>query len=391
VTLAAPTTAEQLREIIAQAAAAGTPLEVIGGGSKRWYGRQVAARAALSTAELAGVVDYQPAELICVTRPGTPLAVLEKLLDESGQMLAFEPPHWGPGATIGGVVACNLSGPRRIKAGAARDHLLGFQAVTGRGELIRGGGRVVKNVTGYDLSKLMCGSFGTLAVFSELCLKVLPKPETERTLAVELPEAEAPALLRAVSRSPHEPSALACLPPDVARPPALAGLGAGKALALIRLDGPESSVAHRCAEVARMTPGASHRLEAEASRALWRAVRELEPLPLREGERLWRISVAPTEGPRVVAALRAAAPVRAFQDWAGGLVWAALPAAADGAVHAAARAAGGHARLLRAGNAPAPEDVFAPLDAGPWRLHENLKRAFDPQGVLNPGRMYARL
>ena len=165
----------------------------------------------------------------------------------SKQALAFEPPHWGPQATIGGTVACNLSGPRRVRAGAARDHLLGFEAVTGRGQVVRGGGRVVKNVTGYDLSKLMCGSFGTLAVLTELVLKVLPAAETERTVVVPgLDDANAIALLILASRSPHNVSGLAHLPRGVRAPQGLSATSeGGDSITLIRVEGPAPSVDHR--------------------------------------------------------------------------------------------------------------------------------------------------
>jgi glycolate oxidase FAD binding subunit len=389
-----PATLADLQQIVTEAAATGEPLEVLGGGSKCWYGRPVASRQALTMARFSGVVDYQPEELICIARPGTPLSALERMLDEQGQMLAFEPPHWGDAATLGGTVGCNLSGPRRFKAGAARDHLLGFQAVTGRGEAIRGGGKVVKNVTGYDLSKLMCGSFGTLAVFTELCLKVLPRPESERTVVVPgLAEPEALALLRAVSRTAHEPSGLACLPAGTIMPPSLLGFARhSKPLALIRIEGPERSVKSRAEATAAMAHGSPIILERIASRGLWRSLRELEPLPVGTGERLWRLSVPPSRGHAAMEALRRAGATRGFYDWSGGLVWALLPATADGAAHAAAWAAGGHARVLRSGvGAPLPGEVFAPLPEAQRRLHEQLKRAFDPSGILNPGRMYAGL
>lgn len=389
-----PSTLADLQQIVAEAAAAGKPLEVLGGGSKRWYGRPVDSCQALAMTGFSGVVDYQPEELICIARPGTPLSTLERLLDQHGQMLAFEPPHWGDAATLGGTAACNLSGPRRFKAGAARDHLLGFQAVTGRGEVIRGGGKVVKNVTGYDLSKLMCGSFGTLAVFTELCLKVLPRPESERTVVVPgLAEPEALALLRAVSRTPHEPSGLACLPAGTLMPPSLLGFaGHPKPLALIRIEGPERSVKSRAERVAAMAHGSPILLERIASRGLWRSLRELEPLSVGADERLWRLSVPPGQGHEAMEALRRAGAARGFYDWGGGLVWAILPATADSAAHAAAAMAGGHARLLRSGSdTPPAGEVFAPLPEPQRRLHEQLKRAFDPSGILNPGRMYAGL
>jgi glycolate oxidase FAD binding subunit len=388
-----------------------TPVEVVGGSSKRFYGRPVTASRTLSLAKLSGVVDYQPGELLVVVRPGTPLTELERTLAESKQALAFEPPHWGPHATIGGTVACNLSGPRRVRAGGARDHLLGFEAVTGRGQIVKGGGRVVKNVTGYDLSKLMCGSFGTLAVMTELVIKVLPAAETEHTVVVVgLEDAEAIALLILASRSPHNVSGLAHLPRGVRVPQALSSVtGDGDSLTLIRVEGPAPSVEHRAREIVGLTTRQTVSLEAEASASVWSSLRELEPLTIDIGERLWRISLPPTASARFRATLSSqvassaetpnTATPRAFFDWGGGLLWCALPvllAAAD--VHRMAQEAGGHARLVRSASVhqgsgcdEAVDLGFSPLDGANRAVHQRLKLAFDPSGVLNPGRMYAGL
>jgi glycolate oxidase FAD binding subunit len=381
------------------------PLEVVGSGGKRFYGRPVAASRTLSLAGLSGVIDYQPGELLVVVRPGTPLVELERTLAESKQALAFEPPHWGPQATIGGTVACNLSGPRRVRAGAARDHLLGFEAVTGRGQIVRGGGRVVKNVTGYDLSKLMCGSFGTLAVLTELIIKVLPAAETERTVVVNgLDDAEAIALLILASRSPHNVSGLAHLPPGVRVPQGLSAAGAaGDSMTLIRIEGPAPSVAHRAQEIAGLTTRQTVSLEAEASASVWSALREVEPVSIEAGERLWRISVPPTASTTCRTALAKAASSSeqpsAFFDWGGGLLWCALPVSVSASdVHRVAQDAGGHARLVRSARAHegadadnAVDQAFSPLDSANRAVHQRLKQAFDPTGVLNPGRMYADL
>jgi glycolate oxidase FAD binding subunit len=400
-----PATTADVQDLIAWALGHSKALEVVGGGSKRGYGRPVEAAATLNLAGLKGIVTYEPRELICVVRPGTPLVELEATLAGEGQHLAFEPPHWGAEATIGGAIACNLAGPRRFRAGAARDHLLGFQAVSGRAEVFHGGGRVVKNVTGYDLSKLMCGSFGTLAALTELCLKVLPAPETEATLvAPGLERRAALALLGEAARTPHEPSGLAWLPGSLPLPAPVAGLApAGSGLALIRIEGPAPSVAYRAGELGRLiaaTPLALGHLplEAEASRDLWRAVRELEPLTVKAGERLWRLSLPATAAERALGALERAGaeglgPARGLVDWGGALVWTILPTGvAGGRVHAIAAEAGGHARLLRAAEPPEPRlDVFGPLSPGQRLLHQNLKRAFDPQRLLNPGRMYPEI
>lgn len=402
-----PDTTAAVQECVQAAVSNEAPLEVVGNGSKRFYGRPVSASRTLSLARLNGVVDYQPGELLVVVRPGIPLAELEQTLAGSGQALAFEPPHWGPNATVGGTVACNLSGPRRVRAGAARDHLLGFEAVTGRGQIVRGGGRVVKNVTGYDLSKLMCGSFGTLAVFTELVLKVLPAAETERTVVVTgIDDAEAIALLIVASRSPHDVSGLAHLPPGLRVPHALSGLaGDGESITLIRVEGPAPSVEHRSQQITGLANRKTSYLMPEQSAAVWAALRELEPLVMQAGERLWRISLAPSVSAEFKAKLSQTATPRAFFDWGGGLLWCALPesvAAED--VHRMALDAGGHARLVRlaagdtsghAGghtNGHGGEDhVFSPLAAANRKLHQRLKLAFDPSGVLNPGRMYPGL
>lgn len=387
-----PTTTQEVQQCVQAALSAGEPLEVLGAGSKRFYGRPVLAERVLSLARLAGVVDYLPGELIVVVRPGTPLAELEQVLGAQGQGLAFEPPHWGEGATIGGAIGCNLAGPRRPRAGAARDHLLGFEAVTGRGEIIRGGGRVVKNVTGYDMSKLMCGSFGTLAVLTEVILKVLPAPATERTVAVPgLEEAEGLALMTAVANSPHEPGGLAHLPGEVQAPEPLADLAAGGTpLTLIRVEGPATSVEFRSGQIAQLSPRQAVYLEREDSREVWRALRELEPLPLLDGEQLWRFSVPPAQCVELVRDFREKQTPRLFYDWGGAQVWAALSAKPSASRwHKSAARVGGHGRIVRA--SPEADEtlaVFPPLQPVKETLHRNLKNAFDPEGILNPGRMY---
>ena len=413
---------EAVQEHIIAAMEKGEALEVVAGGSKRSYGRAVVAAAGreisvLDVSGLSGIVDYQPNELILVARPGTPLAELEDTLAVQGQQFAFEPPHFGAAATLGGALACNLSGPRRFKAGAARDHLLGFQSVTGRGEVVRGGGKVVKNVTGYDLSKLMCGSFGTLAVLTEVVVKVLPRAESECTvLFAGLSDAEGTARLIAASRTSQEPSGLAHLPSGAAwNGPGLAAAAAaanGAALTAIRVEGPAASAQMRAELLARENldggnggPGSGVSVDILAdgdSKAFWRAVRELTPLSMDEGETLWRFSVAPTAGAALGESLRGAGALRLAYDWGGALVWAVFPgrsAGAHGGLHALASSAGGHAQRVRHGPNAAGENTgdasqgaegaFTELSPGQHRLNLNLKLAFDPARVLNPGRMYA--
>ena len=388
---------EAVQAAVMEAAAAGSPLEIVAGGTKRGYGRPVQAQRVLNVSGLRGVVDYQPHELILVARPGTPLAEIEATVAEAGQMLPFEPPHWHPDATLGGAIACNLSGPRRMRAGAARDHLLGFKGVTGTGEIINGGGRVVKNVTGYDLSKLICGSFGTLVVLTEVVLKVLPRAERERTLLFPGLDAQAGvARMIAAVGMPLEVSAAAYLPAGLPLPEP-AELHTGKALTAVRLEGPQVSLEERGMQLRGDTPpAAGDVLDGEDSRAFWEALRELRPLApeatapggteAAEGQgTLWRLAVPPMAGAKVAAGLGAVGLGAHFIDWGGALVWAtgrhdvqAEP------IHALAQAHGGIAQCVRG----AMDLPFTPLDAGQERINRNLKGAFDPHGIFNPGRLY---
>ncbi|MBI1981841.1 MAG: FAD-binding protein [Methylocystis sp.] len=385
-------------EAICAANAKGVACAIAGGGSKSRLGRCAPQAQTLSTAALSGVTLYEPNELVLSARAGARLSEIEALLESNGQQLAFEPMDYGlllsaetGGATIGGVIAVNASGPRRIKAGAARDHLLGFRCVTGRGEIVKSGGRVMKNVTGYDLSKLVCGSYGTLALLTELTLKALPKPETECTLlAIGADEAESLALLRRVTATPCEPSSLAMLP-------AGAALAHGGDAAAIRLEGPAISVAARRDDlVARLASGGLRfeTLGEGDSQALWRGLRDAAPVAGEIGQ-VWRISVAPTEGFAVVERIRrAGAPVLAyFYDWAGGLIWLCLESAPDAhaaVVRGAVDVGGGHATLIRASaETRARIDVFHPQPAAVAALTRRVKESFDPAHILERGRMRA--
>lgn len=386
-------------DAICAANAKGVSCAAVGGGSKSGLGRHAPQAQALSTAALIGVTLDEPNELVLSARSGTRLSEIEALLDAHGQQLAFEPMDYGPllgaeagGATIGGVIAVNASGPRRIKAGAARDHLLGFRCVTGRGELVKSGGRVMKNVTGYDLSKLVCGSYGTLALLTEVTLKVLPKPETERTLlAIGADEAASLALLRRAAATPCEPSSLAMLPAHAAP------LALNANAAAIRLEGPAISVtARRDDLVARLASDGVRfeTLDERHSAALWRALRDAMPVAVQTGQ-IWRISVAPIEGFAVVERIRRAdAPVLGhFYDWAGGLIWLCVEAAPDAhaaIVRGAVDASGGHATLIRASEETrARVDVFHPQPAALAALTRRVKESFDPAHILERGRMRA--
>jgi glycolate oxidase FAD binding subunit len=400
-----PATAAEVESIIAEAIAEERGLAVCGGGSKRPMRPPIAAAAILDMSALTGITVYDPDELVVTARAGTPLAEIEAALAERQQMLAFEPfdhaPLFGaaPGrATLGGVVAANVSGSRRLSSGAARDHILGFTAVSGRGEALKGGGAVVKNVTGFDLPKLMAGSWGTLAVLLSVTMRVLPRPRAETTLLFKgLPDEAANHLMSAAMGTPAAVSAAAhvCSP---------------QALTALRLEGFGPSVDARCAELLRVLKpaGAAEAIEAEASRAFWRSVSTQDSLPLAHHV-LWRISVPPARGWEVRSLLAAADDVHYLYDWAGGLVWAAVPesaAHAGGArLRAIAHSLGGHAMLIRApqalrealGTAGASATATATAGAGQGdhgaqgdqegleRLHQRLKAAFDPRGILNPG------
>lgn len=392
----APRDEADLVAVVAAARSAHTPLAVEGRGTRTALGRPAEAAATLSLAGLSGITLYEPAELVMTARAGTPLATIHAALAAENQALAFDPIEHGalfghaPGTTsIGAAFAINASGPRRPKVGAARDHLLGFRAVNGLGESFKSGGRVMKNVTGFDLSKLMCGSFGTLAVFSEVTFKVLPAPEATETIAIlGLDDAAAGQLMREASGLPQEVDAFAHLPAGVAGPVP------GVAATLLRLDGPPVSVASREADlVARYrTRGDIEILGEDASRDLWAEIREAAPIARRPGA-IWRISLAPSDGSKLVAALRARdLPLAGwFYDWAGGLVWLALAPEA-GPLAALVRAEvdrlGGHAMLIRAGEMVRGVDaVFHPQPAPLAALALRVKRAFDPDGILSPGRM----
>jgi glycolate oxidase FAD binding subunit len=401
----APVDLTELRDQIAGALAAGEPIEVVAGGSKRGLGRPVQAGHILDLTLLSGIRDYAPSELVLTAGAGTPLAEIERVLAEAGQMLAFEPPDWrgllgsggqdGMGPTLGGVLACNLSGPRRIKAGAARDHFLGFRAVSGRGEIFKAGGKVIKNVTGYDLPKLMAGSYGTLAALEEVTVKVLPRPETVAALLFANVEPTAAGrLMAAALGSPHEVSGAAYLPAETAIPSApLANDGT----VALRLEGPEQSVEFRRDSLMRehVTDGVCEILSGSEAIALWRAVGEAAPLAGLAGRAVWRISVAPARGAELGQELSRVLDAAWFLDWGGGLLWIAVAEAGDAGaavIRTTIRGADGrdtgHATLIK--GSPALRGavaVFEPQPAGLAALSRRVKDAFDPVHILNPGRM----
>ncbi|MBV8937483.1 MAG: glycolate oxidase subunit GlcE [Alphaproteobacteria bacterium] len=402
----APTDLGELRDAVGEALASGEPLELIAGGSKRGLGRPLQLPRSLDLSGITGIRDYQPSELVLTAAAATPIEEIETALAAAGQMLAFEPPDWGtllglPASaahrrTLGGVLACNLSGPRRIKAGAARDYFLGFRGVSGRGEVFKAGGKVVKNVTGYDLCKLLAGSYGTLAAIEEVTIKVLPQPETVCTILLcGLDAASAGQRLRQALASPNEVSGAVYI--EDSSTLGLALVSALTGIAAVRLEGPFSSVIFRreqlLAELA--SDCETNLLYDKASTAFWQAIRDVRPLAESEDRVIWRVSVAPSRGPELGEGIARSLDTKWYLDWAGGLIWVAIAGADDGGaavVRAAIRGADGrgtgHATLIKG----SPElrrsiAVFEPQPAPLASLAVRIKEAFDPRRILNPGRM----
>ncbi len=388
-----PHDADAAADIVRAAAARTERLRLVGGGTKAGIGRPAQDEATLSTANLSGITLYEPAEMVVSALAGTPLADVQALLAGRGQMLPFEPMDhrrlMGSAGTptFGAVAATNNSGPRRINAGAARDSLIGVRFVNGRGEPIKSGGRVMKNVTGLDLVKLMAGAWGTLGLLTDVTFKVLPVQERVSTLVFSgLDDARAVAALSAALGSPFELTGAAHLP---------AGIDGSAARTAMRVEGFSDSVAYRLGELTKLLRGfgAPEIVEGDTGTDLWTAIRDVLPLAEPAEAAIWRLSTAPTHGPAVTAAIAAEREARWFYDWGGGLIWLATPAGGDAGaatVRAAVKAQGGHATLVRAPEAVrAAVSVFEPLSDPLMRITAGLKAAHDPVGVFNPGRMYA--
>jgi glycolate oxidase FAD binding subunit len=395
----------ELQFMIAGCAEKGIPIEIVGSGSKRAVGRPVDGAVTNTTASLRGVTLYEPSELVMSARAGTPLTAIEAELAARGQMLAFEPIDVGPATgaahgtqTIGAVFATNLSGARRIHSGAARDHLLGIKGVNGRAELFQSGGRVMKNVTGYDVARGLTGSWGTLAVLTEVTFKVVPWPETAVTVVyLNLPDNLAVELLSAAMAQPVEVSGAVHLQAPLAGRLSHPGLKTmGKSVTALRLENFSGAVTARKQKLkeALKVYGKALELDHRETLEFWGELRRLSVLPNRQ-TLLWRISTKPTAAAKLVQAIKRYMPAEAFYDWAGGLVWLEVPATADAGTAEIRRAAaihGGHATLIRAERSVrASVEVFQPLSPPVERLTRGLKAAFDPAGILNPGRMYANL
>lgn len=344
----------ELCERIAACARSRQPLRIRGGGTKDFYGTPGTAAEWVDVAPHAGIVAYEPKELVLTVRAGTPLVEVERALADERQMLPFEPPHFGERATIGGVVAAGLSGPRRPYAGAVRDFVLGARIVNGKGEDLAFGGRVIKNVAGYDVSRLMAGALGTLGVITEVSFKVLPRPPVEATLAFELDEGAA---IEQANRWAGQP-----LP--------LSAAAWQDGTLRVRLSGAQAAI-----DVARAKMGGEALADAER---YWHDLRE-QRLPFFAGEApLWRLSVPQTTEPLLAEHAQ-------LVEWGGGIRWLRGPADAL-AIRSTAERAGGHATLFRGGDKAV--GVFHPLPPALAKIHRRLKAAFDPEGILNPGRLY---
>tara|TARA_R110000803_G_scaffold19473_4_gene50929 strand:- start:5361 stop:6611 length:1251 start_codon:yes stop_codon:yes gene_type:complete len=400
-----PTTPDQLRDAVGWALGSKTPLEVIGSGSKRAFGHAVLADTVLDCSKLSGILFYEPEELVISARVGTPLAEIKAALAEKNQQFHFEPGNFPallsddvvPGAgTIGGLVATNMAGPRRIKVGAARDHLLGFEAVSGRAEDFKSGGRVMKNVTGFDLSKLMSGSFGTLGVMHTVNLKVMPCDEQSASILVTCDDPKvANTIMTAAMGSENEVSAAAWISSADVRLldiPVASEFGGG--LVALRVEGPKPSVSWRsealCTALGQY--GETYELAGSYSQRLWQFVADVKPFvcaPDRPSM-LWRVSVPPASGGAAAERLMDVTGGRVMMDWAGGLIWLQITGSDAMAqqVRDIAGASDGQAVLVRA-PAEIREGiaVFHPENAALARINAKLRQNFDPEGILNPGRL----
>ncbi len=365
-----PNSETELAELVRKAT---MPFEIIGTGTKRSIGYSVDG-AILDLSAFDQILAYEPEELILDVGAGAKLSDIEALLAKNNQYLAFEPPDYSKllgtkhSGTIGGMVACNLSGPRRLKAGAMRDHILGLNAVSGRGEIFKAGARVVKNVTGYDVPKLMAGSYGTLAAFTSVIIKTLPKPEAEETLLISgLSDSEAVQTMSTAMRSSAEVSAATHIPNQGT---------------YLRLEGIQPSIDYRREKLLKLLGGKIEILKSESNQA-WKDIRDVVPFAENQTHDVWRISVAPSDAPKVIANLQI--EKRYFFDWAGGLIWLEVPQGTDGAIIRSALTSG-HATLIRSTNKFA-QTIFHPQAPALAALSQRVKNSFDPKNIFNPGRM----
>lgn len=377
-------------DVVMHAAGQRQTIEITAGGTKRRLGRPVDADLRIDVSGLSGVTLYEPAELVVAAKAGTPLKIITDLLAQQGQMLPFEPGDLrlllgSTGEpTLGGIVASNLSGPRRMLVGACRDALIGCKFVNGRGEEIVSGGRVMKNVTGYDIGRAMAGAYGTLGVLTELSFKVLPRPQSTLTLVFDgLSDDRAVAVMSAAVGSPFEIAGAAHLPAEK------------RSQTCLRLEGFGASLTYRASRLAEdlYEFGTPRHLMSDESKLMWDEIGDVRSLADPQDNIIWRLMVPPSRSAAMVASIRAQSEARGLYDWAGGLVWLSMPPSGDGGVRfvrGAAKTFGGHATLIRASDSLrrmiAPIEPPSPAEA---LLAKGLKQAFDPAGILNPGRMYS--
>jgi glycolate oxidase FAD binding subunit len=377
-----PLTTPELAEIVAR----GGRLEVLGHGTKRGLGRPSQAETVLDMSGFKGISLYEPEELVLEAGAGTALSDIERALAKNEQQLAFEPPDYSKmlgarnSGTLGGLMACGLSGPRRIKAGAARDHILGIAGVSGRGEIFKAGGRVVKNVTGFDVSKLMTGSYGTLAALTSITVKVVPAAATEETLVFSgLSDAGAVQAMSLAMQSACDVSGAAHLPGTPAQ-------------TLFRLEGIRPSVSYRRQKLASHLKifGAADYLNEQDSRLQWKAIRDVDLLSADDARFVWKLSVAPSKGAETVSRISKQLDVQYFYDWAGGLIWLGVPRSNQAYAYIIRSCVkDGHATLMRAEDDVRERiEVFQPQNAALSALTQRVKASFDPAGVFNHGRMY---
>ncbi|NTE85474.1 glycolate oxidase subunit GlcE [Agrobacterium rubi] len=393
-----PSTETEAADIIRDHAQASRALAIFGGNTRSGFGNRVEAEVSLSSRAITGIVAYNPAEMVMTVKAGTPVAEVEAALSAANQMMAFEPMDHravmstAGEPTIGGVFAANVSGPRRFVAGAARDSLLGIRFINGQGEAIKAGGRVMKNVTGLDLVKLLAGSYGTLGFLTEVTFRVLPVPPAQTTLVISGLEDEAAThAMAAAMATSVEVSGAAHLPESV-KSRFLDGSLPDGAATVLRLEGLAASVKARSQKLQTILSGlgSSVFLSEDDSKTLWRKIRDVTPYVANPAKPLWRVSVAPSQGHKLVAALRLEAGIDAFYDWQGGLVWMQMEydPEADLISHHIRALGGGHSTLIRA--LPISRHGlagFEPLLIAEHELSKRIKAKLDPAGIFNPGRM----
>ncbi|MEP3233639.1 MAG: FAD-binding protein [Hyphomicrobiales bacterium] len=389
----APKTEEEAAKIIQEATAAGTRLRIQGGGTRSSIGQNITTDEVLSTKNLSGISLYEPGEMVLAAKAGTPVAEIQKALADNKQMLTFEPMDHSAllgtkgSPTIGAVVAGNISGPRRIYGGAARDSLIGVRFVNGKGEIIKNGGRVMKNVTGLDLVKLQAGAWGTLGLLTEVIFKLLPAPDRVATLMFKgLDDETAIQALCAAAGTPFEPTGLAHLP---------ACIGDKGPRTLIRVEGFDEQVSYRLAELQKALAnyGEASVVEGKTQGDLWASVRDVTFLTEPKNKAIWKLSVRPTSAPNTIAVIEQAIDCTYYFDWSGGLVWLAIDEEDDAGVETvrnAANAAEGYATLIRGSEELRSRiDVFEPQIEPLKVVSHGIKKSFDPAGVLNTGLMVA--